>query len=407
MPARISRPIEPRLDAAPRDRQHDRRRQQPERERPDRQQRDPLREREQDQDRAEAGAAGHADHVRRGERVGQRALQQRARDAERRADRATAVSVRGSRSCSTISRSGPASARPSSASITSAAGTRTAPNASDATSPAASAAAAIATTASGAQHGHPLRRNFVRTSRMIRPASVYACSSELPVARYTRPRRTARVVRHAGLLREVAGDAGDVARVAVRHRDDDLGVARDHGLVGDPREAAAAPAGPPVSSRPPACVTTSPPQESGRNAYGVRPTPSSRSTLGRLRIPRRAAWTSALAAGRQRAARRRAADERRRSRASGVGTSATACGSSSLDAHPEPAHRRVAAVPGRRREHDLRIERGELLEVRPVGMRRAGAAGRRPAWTRSGPSAAERVADRDAAARRGRRACWR
>ena len=61
----------------------------------------------------------------------------------------TAVSVRGSRSCSTISRSGPGSARPSSASTTSAAGTRTAPKASEATSAAASAAAEIATTASG------------------------------------------------------------------------------------------------------------------------------------------------------------------------------------------------------------------------------------------------------------------
>ena len=73
--------------ARPGDREHERRREQAERERPDRQQRDRAGEDEQDQRGAEAGAAGHADHVRRGERVGERSLQHRARDRQRGADR--------------------------------------------------------------------------------------------------------------------------------------------------------------------------------------------------------------------------------------------------------------------------------------------------------------------------------
>ncbi len=65
---------------------------------------------EDDQDRAEAGAAGDADHVGRGERVGQRPLQQRARRRRARRRPTSASTVRGSRSVSTICSSGAAAA---------------------------------------------------------------------------------------------------------------------------------------------------------------------------------------------------------------------------------------------------------------------------------------------------------
>ena len=77
---------EPRFTAGPGDREHKRRGEQAEEQRADRQQRDLGRKEDQDQHRAKTRAAGHADDVRRGKRVVQRALKQRPGDAERRAD---------------------------------------------------------------------------------------------------------------------------------------------------------------------------------------------------------------------------------------------------------------------------------------------------------------------------------
>ena len=68
-PGQDHAPDRPRVRARPADREDDRRGDQPEGERPDRQQRDRARPHQQRQHRAEARAAGDADHVRRGERV--------------------------------------------------------------------------------------------------------------------------------------------------------------------------------------------------------------------------------------------------------------------------------------------------------------------------------------------------
>ena len=86
IPARMILPVAAAVAPAPGEAEDERRGEQAEEERADRDQGDRRGEGDQDQDRAEARAAGHADHVGRGERVGERALQDRPGDAERGAD---------------------------------------------------------------------------------------------------------------------------------------------------------------------------------------------------------------------------------------------------------------------------------------------------------------------------------
>ena len=114
---------------------------------------------------------GDPDHVRRGERVGQRALQQRPRDAERGADQDRRERPRQPQLQHDLAqRPGVGAAEQRVDDV----GRRHAHGAEGerGDEPRRERGRRDRHHGQRPQHGHPLRRNFVRTSRMIRPASV-------------------------------------------------------------------------------------------------------------------------------------------------------------------------------------------------------------------------------------------